>query len=120
MPERICWLVLGLLVHFPPFAAFFVPSLISRLYSALPNDPNFALLQHRAALFGVIVITCIWAAFDPGVRKLATIITALSMISFLNVYMTYGKPQSLKTIAYVDLAGLPFLVFAGWKAFGNP
>ena len=116
MLERTIWLVLAL-GHLPPFAAFFRPSLITRLYFVAADDPNFALLQHRAALFGVIVIVCLWAAFDPNVRKLAFGATALSMISFLLVYFVYGQPVSLKTIALVDLVGLPVLAFAGCRAF---
>ena len=117
MLERVSWLILGLAIHLPPFVAFFVPSLITRLYSVAPDDPNFALLQHRAALFGVVAITCVWAAFDPGVRKLAFVLTALSMISFLIIFVAYGQPPSLKSIALVDGIGLTFLAYVGWKAF---
>lgn len=117
MVERICWLVLALVVHLPPFAAFFAPSLITKLYSVTADDPNFALLQHRAALFGVIVIACLWAAFDRDVRKLSFVLTALSMVSFLAIYWGYDQPVSLKTIALVDALGLPILAYVGWKAF---
>lgn len=119
MFERICWIILGSFIHLPPFAAFFVPSLITRLYGVAPDDVNFALLQHRAALFGVVVIACIWAAFDSDVRKLAFAVTALSMVSFLAIYGIYGAPDTLRTIAVADLIGLPFLVFVGWKAFST-
>lgn len=117
MAERICWLILAVAVHLPPFAAFFAPSLIARLYSVHADDPNFALLHHRAALFGVIVVACLWAALDPDVRKLSAVVTALSMISFLVIYLTYGQPASLRTIAIVDILGLPLLFYVGWKAF---
>lgn len=117
MVERICWLILALAIHLPPFAALFAPSLITKLYSVTSDDSNFLLLQHRAALFGVIVIACLWAAFDPEVRKLAFFLTALSMISFLAIYLGYGQPASLRTIALVDAAGLPLLGYVGWKAF---
>lgn len=97
MLERACWIILGLVVHLPPFAAFFVPSLITRLYGGVaPDDMNFALLQHRAALFGVIVIACLWAAFDPNTRKLAFVVTALSMISFLAIYSISGQLSGLR------------------------
>ncbi|GAA0470249.1 hypothetical protein GCM10009096_08940 [Parasphingorhabdus litoris] len=119
MGERICWLILGLVVHLPPFAAFFIPSLITRLYGVSADDVNFALLQHRAALFGMIVIACTWAAFDADVRKLAFVVTALSMISFLAIYGIYNQPTSLRTIAITDAVGLPFLAYVGWKAFAT-
>ncbi len=117
MLERACWIVLGILIHLPPFAAFFSPSLITHLYGVSSGDMNFALLQHRAALFGVIVVACLWAAFDPDVRKLAVALTALSMISFLAIYGIYGQPDTLRAIAIADLIGLPFLAYVGWKAF---
>ncbi len=116
MFERICWLIVAL-VHLSPFAAFFAPSLITRLYGIAADDPNFALFHHRAALFGVVFIVAVWAAFDADTRKLATVVTALSMTSFLLIYQLQGQPPALRTIALVDLAGLPFLAYAGWKAF---
>lgn len=119
MVERICWLVLAGVIHLPPFAAAIFPSLITRLYSVSPTDPHFALLHHRAVLFGVVVVACLWAAFDPDVRKLAFVATALSMIGFLTIYLVYGQPAALQSIAIADLAGLPFLFYAGWKAFGR-
>ncbi|QTD56586.1 hypothetical protein [Parasphingorhabdus cellanae] len=119
MGERICWIILGLVIHVPPFAALFMPSLITRLYGVAPDDVNFALLHHRAALFGILVIACLWAAFDPGVRKLSFVVTALSMVSFLIIYSIHGAPDVLRSIAVVDLIGLPFLAFVGWKAFSS-
>ncbi|SIN88749.1 hypothetical protein SAMN02745824_2173 [Parasphingorhabdus marina DSM 22363] len=117
MAERISWLVLGVLIHLPPFLAFLRPSLLTSLYDVGRDDPGFALLHHRAALFGLVVLACVWATFDPGVRKLAVLLTALSMASFLIIYLAYGQPLSLQTIALVDAAGLPFLAYVGWKAF---
>lgn len=119
MLERICWLILALVIHLPPFAAFFAPSLITKLYGVAADDVSFSLLHHRAALFGIVMIACLWAAFDADVRKLAVVVTSLSMVSFLAIYFGYGQPPSLKTIALVDGAGLPCLAFVGWKAFTN-
>ncbi len=116
MLDRIAWVILGV-IHLPPFAAFFVPSLITRLYGVAPDDVNFALLQHRAALFGIVVIACIWATFDPSTRKLAAVVTALSMVSFLVIYGIYGQPVALRSIAAADMIGLPCLAYVGWKAF---
>lgn len=116
MWERISWIILGV-VHLPPFTAVFVPSLITRLYGVAADDMSFALLQHRAALFGIVVVACLWATFDPGARKLAFVLTALSMVSFLTIYGIHGQPSALRTIAIADLIGLPFLAYVGWKAF---
>lgn len=116
MLERTCWFLIAA-IHLSPFAAFVAPGMISRLYGVAQDDPNFALLHHRAALFGVVFIACLWAAFDPGVRKLAVIVTALSMLSFIAIFLQYGQPPSLRMIAIVDTVGLPVLAYVGWKAF---
>lgn len=116
MFDRIAWAILGV-IHLSPFVAFFVPSLITRLYGVAPDDVNFALLQHRAALFGIVVIVCIWAIFDPSTRKLAAVVTAVSMMSFLVIYGIHGQPSALRSIAIVDLIGVPFLIYVGWNAF---
>lgn len=119
MAERICWAVLAL-IHTSPFAAFFAPKLLERLYGVGPHDPAFALLHHRAALFGCVLIACVWAIWGEDVRKLATVIVALSMGAFLFIYFANGSHVALRTIAIADLVGLPFLAFAGWRAFTGP
>jgi hypothetical protein len=116
MAERVAWIALAL-VHLMPAIAFIVPSMISRLYGVAAGEPLFPLLHHRAALFAVILLICLWAAIDPGVRQLAVVATALSMLGFLAIYWSAGQPASLRTIALVDLIGLPFLAFAAWRAF---
>lgn len=116
MSQLICWLLVGL-VHLAPALALFRPTLITRLYGAAPDSPLFLLMHHRAALFFAVFIACIWAAFDPGGRKLATLLAAISMLGFLFLYVTYGRPAALGTIALVDLIGLVPLAWAGWRAF---
>lgn len=117
MLERVSWLILAIAIHLPPFIAFFMPKLLTQLYAVAPEDANFPLLHHRAALFGVITIACLWAAFDPDVRQLVSAITAVSMISFLIIFFAYDQPQSLKTIALVDGIGIPFLAYVSWTAY---
>ena len=57
------------------------------------------------------------AAFDANGRQLATVLAAISMLSFLFLYYSRGRPASLSTIALVDLIGLAPLAWAGWHAF---
>lgn len=118
MFERVCWIVLAI-IHVPPFVAYFTPTMITRLYAIPAGDPSFLLIHHRAALFGMVVVACIWATLDPNVRRLTTVLVALSMLSFLAVYGLYGQPESLKMIAIADIIGLPFLAYVAWKAFGS-
>lgn len=105
MSQLICWLLVGL-VHLIPALALFRPALIKRLYGVAPDSPLFLLMHHRAALFFAVLVACVWAAFDPGGRKIATLLAAISMLSFLFLYQAYGRPAPLSTIALVDLIGL--------------
>ena len=116
MSQPICWLLVGL-VHLIPALALFRPGLITRLYGVQPGSPVFLLMHHRAALFFAVLVACLWAAFDADGRKLATVIAAISMLSFLFLYQTRGRPVALGTIALVDLIGLVPLGWAGWHAF---
>lgn len=115
---RIAWLTLAL-VHVLPAAALFWPALVERLYKVPAGDPAFVLLHHRAALFLVVVLLCLWAAFDPTVRRVAAAGTAISMISFLVLYWMNGFPPSLRGIAVADLAALPALAYVALKAFSR-
>lgn len=116
MTQLVCWLLVGL-VHLVPALALIGPGLITRLYGVAPDSPVFLLMHHRAALFLAVFVACVWAAFDPGARKLATMLAAISMLSFLILYRSYGRPASLGIVALVDLIGLVPLAWAGWHAF---
>lgn len=116
MLDRVSWLILAL-VHLMPALSFFRPTMIARLYGVETQSPTFLLLHHRAALFVVVFTLCVWAACDPGTRRLASVAAAISMISFLGLYWHAGSPPSLRTIALADLAGLPFLAIVAWRAF---
>ena len=116
MMAVFCWVVLGL-IHVLPAIALFRPSLIGTLYGVEPGSATFLLLQHRAALFLVVLVVSAWAAWRPEVRPLASVAVAISMISFLCLYAANGQPQALRQVAVADLIGLPFLAVAAWLAF---
>jgi hypothetical protein len=115
---RIGWGLLAL-VHLMPALAFFRPAQLSALYRVNADNPLFSLMHHRAALFVVICILCIWAALDPAVRRLAVVGVGFSMLSFLWIYWRAGQPAPLKTIAMVDMIGLVPLVLVAWDAFAR-
>lgn len=116
MIDRIAWGVLAL-IHLMPALSALAPSLIVRLYGVQAADAVFPLLHHRAALFAVVLLMCVWAAVDPNVRRLAAVAAGLSMLSFLTIYWTVGQPEALRSIALADLIGLPFLALVTWRAF---
>jgi hypothetical protein len=100
-----------------PALAFFRPATLTALYGIRADNPLFMLMHHRAALFLAVFVACLWAAWRPEARQLAGIVTAISMLGFLWLYWRAGAPPALRTIALVDLIGLPFLTFALWGAF---
>jgi hypothetical protein len=116
MIERVAWGALAL-IHALPALALFNPGLISRLYGVAPGDGFFLLLQHRAALFLCILILCLWAAADPGVRRAGSVVVAVSMLSFLVLWLGAGRPAALTSIAVADLIGLLPLALVTWKAW---
>ena len=116
MLQPIAWLLLGA-IHALPAMAFFRPASLTQLYGIAPDNPLFLLMQHRAALFLAVFAACLWAAFIPEGRRLAVVIVALSMMSFLVLYWQAGAPAPLRKIAMVDLAGLPILALAAFLAF---
>lgn len=116
MLERFCFIALAL-IHVQPASMLIRPDAIGALYRVEASGPLHALLQHRAAMFAIVVLACIWAMADPGARRLAVTVVATSMLSFLAIYWHAGSPPALRTIALADLAGLPFLAVAAWHAF---
>ena len=116
MIERLAWALLAL-VHAMPAVALFAPSLLTRLYGVKVGDPLFLLMHHRAALFLAVVAACIWCAIDPAPRKLGIIVVAISMVSFLALYITNGSPSALRQIAIADFIGLPALAYVAWSSF---
>lgn len=116
MLDRILWLILAA-IHATPALAFVRPATLSAMYRLQADNPLFLLMRHRAALFVVIFVIALWAMVDPGARRLASVALAISMLSFLWLYWQAGSPPALKTIALVDLAGLPVLALAMGRAF---
>ncbi len=114
--ERICWAVLAL-IHLLPASALFRPNAVASLYKVAPEGQLFPLLHHRAALFVIVVVACLWALADPGARRLAGVTVAISMLSFLAIYWSAGSPPALRSIAIADFAGLPFLAVVLWRSW---
>ncbi|MEM9487567.1 MAG: hypothetical protein AAGC55_00415 [Myxococcota bacterium] len=114
---RIAWILLAL-VHVAPAAVVAVPRLTQRLYGVAPEGEPGILIVHRGALFLAIVALAIFAAFDSGARRAATLAVTLSVLGFLVVYGRAGFPAgALRTIALVDVAALVPLMFVAVQAF---
>jgi hypothetical protein len=96
------------LIHILPALSALAPSRLAGLYGVAPdNTVMLTLLQHRAALFGLVAAACIWAIFVPSVRPAVLIGTVISMASFIIIAAARGTmSSSLNKIVVVDAAGL--------------
>lgn len=117
MFAKIAWFVLAA-THALPALAAIRPALLTALYGIEQGSTAFLLIHHRAMLFIAILFACLWAAFAAEVRRLALVVTAISMLGFLLLYWLGGAQQALRTIAVADLIALPALAYAAWDAFG--
>jgi hypothetical protein len=114
---RIAWLLIAL-VHASPAAVLFRPSVVQKLYGIAPDGPASLLLTHRGATFLAIVVTAIWAIFDPSVRRLCTVIVGITVLSYLILYLRAGLPEGpLRTIAAVDAFAIGPLLLVAWSAW---
>jgi hypothetical protein len=114
---KTAWAILAA-AHAAPAAALFSRRLFFRIYGVSWEGVNGVLLRHRSALFLAIVTLCLWACFDPGARPAASAVVALSILSFLWIYVKAGMPSGpLRTIAVVDTAALAPLALVALDAW---
>lgn len=117
MATKIAWFLLAL-VHVSPAAVLFQPSLVQKLYGTAPEGATGLLLIHRGATFLAIVMAAVWAAFDPSVRRLCTVIVAIAVLGYLSLYARAGMPEGpLRTIAAADALALAPLLLVIWSAW---
>jgi len=114
---KIGWLLL-IAIHLLPSLVLFAPSFVEKLYGVDPLGDIGVLLVHRGAMFFTVVVVSFLAIFEPGVRWIASIVVAISLLSYLLVYARAGMPAGvLRPIALVDLAGVAPLFFVTYFAW---
>ena len=117
MATRIAWIALAA-VHLAPAAVLFLPALAERLYGTARAGDVGVLLVHRGALFLGLVVLLLWAAFEPAMRRAASLVAAISVIGFLAVYAHASWPDGpLRRIARTDLLALAPLAPLAWVAW---
>lgn len=117
MLVRASWGLLGL-VHILPALVLARPSLTDSLYGLSPTGDAGLLIIHRGALFLAVVVACLWAMADPSVRRVCSVLVAISVGGFLLTYLRGGAPAgSLRTIALVDAVALAPLALVAWRAW---
>lgn len=103
---KIAWGALAA-IHLSPAMVAFAPQLTRKLYGVDSQGHLGLLLTHRGALFAAIVALCVFALFDPGARRAASLATGFSVVSFLVYYARAGFPAgALRTVAIVDVVAL--------------
>lgn len=109
-------------LHIAPGLAFFAPGLLKRLYGDGAEGAVGLMLQHRAALLGVVGVLCLVAALVPPWRAAAVTAGALSMTAYLALWAgASGEPRAaLRRIAIADMCALPILLAAAWAGSVTP
>ena len=111
------WTTLAL-IHTPPAVTAIAPSLIDTLYGVAPAGVVGVLLIHRGAMFLAIAALCAYAGFNKSARRPASLVAAISMISFLMYFVAAGASPPLRAIAIADGVGLlPLTIVAidAWR-----
>ncbi len=96
------------IIHMMPAISALFPTKLAHLYGVNIDDKTLiTLLQHRAILFGLLALACIYAAYTPLIQKPVLIGAVLSMGSFVGLAMFREQlSTALAKIVYVDLIGL--------------
>jgi len=114
---RVSWICLAL-IHAAPALIAVQPARMQALYGLTPTGDTGALLWHRGVLFAAVFAVCVHAAIDPSARRAASLVTAISVVGYLVVYVRSGLPSGpLRKVALVDLiaiAPLGFVLQDAW------
>ena len=105
-------------IHLIPLSGVLSVGRLNVLYGTGISDPDLSILmRHRAVLFGLLGIFCIYAAFKPSLQFLALAAGAVSVVSFLYLALeTGGYNDELRRVFIADMFAAAFLAigFAGY------
>ena len=123
MPSILKYLVPASLIvvgviHLIPLSGALSVGRLNVLYGTSISDPDLSILmRHRAVLFGLLGIFCIYAAIKPSLQFPALIAGTISVVSFLCLAsMTGGYNDELRRVFIADICAAAFLAigFAGY------
>lgn len=114
---KLSWTILAV-IHVMPALVLFAPDLTLKLYG-VPSDGNVGILvTHRGGLFLGVFIAALLAVFIYDMRRLASVVVAISVISFLFLYLRAGLPDNnLRKIAIIDVLALLPLAWVTWQSW---
>lgn len=114
---KASWGLLAL-IHLMPALVLFSPDLVQKLYGVSTSDDMGILIVHRGGLFLAVMLSAVLACFFIDMRRLASLVVGISVISFLYVYGRAGWPDgAMRKIALVDLLALAPLAWVLWQSW---
>jgi hypothetical protein len=119
-----CLLTVGA-IQLLPAVGMFGANRLSALYGIVVAEPGLELLlRHRAALFGLIGVFCIVAAFVPSLQSAALAAGAVSVLSFLLLAQRIdGLNSQLRRVVAVDIVAAALLAAGvgarSWQALAG-
>lgn len=105
-------------IHLVPLSGVLGVGRLNSLYGTSITDPDLSILmRHRAVLFGLLGLFCIYAAVKPPLQLIALAAGAVSVGSFLYLaYATGGYNEELRRVFVADLVAAAFLAI-GFAAY---
>jgi hypothetical protein len=105
-------------IHLIPLSGALSVERLNSLYGISITDPDLSILmRHRAVLFGLLGLFCIYAAVKPPLQFIALTAGAVSVVSFLYLaFATGGYNEELRRVFIADLVAAVFLAigFTGY------
>ena len=108
-------LVLVGIIHLLPVSGVLGAERLLALYGVSLNDPNLLILmRHRAALFGLLGLFMVYAAFKPSLQPLAFLAGFLSVVSFMAIaWSVGGYNEAIRKVVIADVVAVVALGIAG-------
>jgi hypothetical protein len=105
-------LVIAAIIHLLPLSGVLGSARLATLYGLPFDEPNLVILmRHRAALFGLLGLFLLLAAFRPALQPLAFVAGFASVLSFLYLAWSVGGYNAqLGRVFAADLVALACLV----------
>ena len=102
------------IIHLLPVAGILGANRLKQLYGIDFSDPSLIILmQHRAALFGILGGFLIVAIFKPDYQAIAITLTLISAVSFAVIALISGGYNAqLKSVVIADIFAIVFLLVA--------
>ena len=115
MPTSL--IVVGL-IHLIPITGALGVDRLNALYGIGINDANLSILmRHRAVLFGLLGVLCLYAAFRPSLQLMALVAGSVSVFAFLYLaYATGGYNEEIRRVVIADVIAAAFLA-VGFAAY---